>query len=109
MMRPFFIYISAAIAELSGCFAFWLWLKLGKSPLWGAIGAIALIMFAYLLSKTDSMYAGRAFASYGGVYISASLAWMWIVEGGQQDRWDILGAIICLLGAAIILFGSRTL
>ena len=109
MMRPFIIYFSAAIAELSGCFAFWLWLKLGKSHIWGVIGIVALIIFAYLLSKTDSMFAGRAFASYGGVYISASLAWMWIVEGAQPDRWDILGAIICLLGAAIILFGSRTL
>ena len=108
-MKSFFLYFSAAIAEISGCFAFWLWLKLGKNPLWGILGVFFLIIFALLLSRVESLFAGRAFASYGGIYIAMSLAWMWMVEGAQPDRWDIIGAFICLLGAAIILFGSRTL
>jgi small multidrug resistance family-3 protein len=108
-MKYFVIYLSAAIAEISGCFAFWLWLKLGKSSLWGAVGVFALIIFAFLLTRIDSLFAGRAFASYGSIYIFASLVWMWVVEGGQPDRWDVTGAVICLLGAAVILFGSRSL
>lgn len=61
----------------------------------------------YLLTLVDAEHAGRAYAAYGGVYIVASLAWLWIVEGARPDRWDVIGAIVCLGGAAIILFGPR--
>ena len=50
---------------------------------------------------STSLAAGRAYAAYGGVYIAASLSWLWIVEGTRPDRWDILGAAICLVGAAV--------
>ena len=53
------------------------------------------------------MFAGRTFAAYGGVYIAASLLWLWIIEGQRLDKWDILGAIICIAGAVLILFGHR--
>ena len=66
-----------------------------------------LVLFAFLLTKIDSNFAGRAYAAYGGVYISASLLWLWAIEGNTPDRWDALGAIICLVGAGIILFGPR--
>jgi small multidrug resistance family-3 protein len=107
-MKSFSLYVAAAIAEIAGCFAFWSWLKFGKSPFWAILGVAALILFAFLLARVDSVFAGRAFAAYGGIYISASLAWMWIVEGTQPDRWDALGAVTCILGAAIIMFGPRT-
>jgi small multidrug resistance family-3 protein len=55
----------------------------------------------------EADHAGRAFAAYGGVYIAASLAWLWLVEGARPDRWDLIGAAICLAGAAIILLGPR--
>src|SRR3546814_12304462 len=55
----------------------------------------------------DSPFAGRAYAAYGGVYIAASLGWLWIVEGVRPDRWDLTGAAVCLAGTAIILFGPR--
>ncbi len=107
-MRPLLIFTAAAAAEIGGCFAFWAWLRLGRSVLWTVPGVALLVLFAYLLTRTDAAYAGRAFASYGGVYIAASLAWLWAVEGTRPDRWDALGAAICLGGAAIILFGPRT-
>ena len=99
--------LPAAAAEIAGCFAFWAWLRLGKSPLWLLPGLAALCFFAYLLTKIEALYAGRAFAAYGGVYITASLAWLWAVEGIRPDRWDLLGAMICLVGAAVILLGPR--
>lgn len=102
-------YISAAIAEIAGCFAFWTWLRLGKSPVWAVPGIACLIIFAVLLARIDSAFAGRAYAAYGGVYIATSLLWLRMVEGVQPDRWDILGACICLTGAAIILWGPRTI
>ena len=60
-----------------------------------------------LLTFADSAFAGRAYAAYGGVYIAASLAWLWAVEGARPDRWDAIGALVCLAGAALILFGPR--
>ncbi len=106
-MRSFAIYVAAALAEIGGCFAFWAWLRLSKSVLWVVPGMAALALFAYLLTRVDSAFAGRAYAAYGGVYIASSLLWMWIVEGARPDRWDLIGAAVCFLGAAVILFGPR--
>lgn len=106
-MKSLNLYIAAAGAEIAGCFAFWAWLKLGKSGLWLIPGVAALVLFAFLLTRIDSLFAGRAFAAYGGVYIAASLVWLWAVEGARPDRWDAIGAVICLIGAAVILFGPR--
>lgn len=100
-------YILAALAEIAGCFAFWAWLKLDKSALWLVPGMASLALFAGLLTLVDSSAAGRAYAAYGGVYIAAALGWLWLVEGARPDRWDLAGAAICLIGAAVILFGPR--
>jgi small multidrug resistance family-3 protein len=102
------IYLGAALAEIAGCFAFWSWLRLGRTIWWIAPGVVLLCAFAWLLTLVPTNSAGRAYAAYGGVYIAASLGWLWLVEGVRPDRWDMLGAGICLVGAAIILFGPRT-
>ena len=106
-MRSFAFYVGAAAAELAGCFAFWAWLRLGKSVLWVIPGLVALVLFALLLTRIDAVFAGRAYAAYGGIYIIASLLWLWIVERAQPDRWDLVGAVVCLIGAGIILLGPR--
>jgi small multidrug resistance family-3 protein len=97
------LYAGAALAEIAGCFAFWAWLRLGKPVLWLVPGCACLLAFAWLLTLVPADFAGRAFAAYGGIYIVASLGWMWAVEGFRPDRWDVAGAAVCLLGAAIIL------
>jgi small multidrug resistance family-3 protein len=97
----------AAVLEIAGCFAFWGWLRQGGKPWLAAVGVVLLMLFAIVLTRIDSGYAGRTFAAYGGVYIAASLVWMWVVEGARPDRWDTLGAMICLSGAALVLFGPR--
>ncbi len=107
-MRTVAVFIGAAFAEIGGCFAFWAWLRLGASAWWLAPGIGALALFAYLLTLTQSPAAGRAYAAYGGVYIAASLIWLWVAEGVKPDRWDISGATMCLLGAAVIIFGPRS-
>ncbi len=103
-----FVYVCAALAEIAGCFAFWAWLRLDKSPLWLVPGMVSLALFAWLLTFVDSNAAGRAYAAYGGVYIASSLVWLWTVEGLRPDRWDVMGAAICIIGASVILFGPRT-
>jgi small multidrug resistance family-3 protein len=107
MPRSVIAFLVAAVAEIAGCFAFWAWLKLDKSPWWLVPGMLSLAVFAYALTFVDSAAAGRAYAAYGGVYILASLVWLWVIEGVRPDRWDVTGAVVCLAGAAIILFGPR--
>ncbi|QYJ00617.1 YnfA family protein [Thalassovita mediterranea] len=101
-------YIVAAIAEIAGCFAFWAWLRLDKPVWWVVPGMASLALFAYLLTLVDSSAAGRTYAAYGGVYIASSLAWLWLIEGVRPDRWDLIGAGVCLIGAAIIIAAART-
>jgi small multidrug resistance family-3 protein len=107
-MATVFWYVLAAFAEIAGCFAVWAWLRLDRSPWWLVPGVAALALFAYALTRVDSDYAGRTYAAYGGVYIAASLLWMWVVERHAPDRWDIIGAGIVLAGAGLILWGPRT-
>jgi len=106
-MQGIIIYIGAALAEIGGCFAFWAWLRMGRSALWLIPGCASLVLFAWLLTLVDSSNAGRAYAAYGGVYITSALLWLWIAEGVRPDRWDLGGATICLIGAAVILFGPH--
>jgi small multidrug resistance family-3 protein len=104
-----FIYISAAIAEIAGCFAFWIWLRQDKSILWLIPGIFCLLIFALLLTRSELAFAGRSYAAYGGIYIFLSLCWLWILEDVRPDQWDIIGGCFCLIGAAIILYGPRNL
>jgi small multidrug resistance family-3 protein len=100
-------YLGAAIAEIAGCFAFWGWLRLGKPVWWLAPGVLSLCLFAWLLTFVESDHAGRGYAAYGGIYIASAIAWMWAVEGARPDRWDLIGLVVCLVGAGIILWGPR--
>ncbi len=100
-------YVGAAIGEIAGCFAFWAWLRLDKPVWWIVPGLTSLALFAYLLTLVDSAAAGRTYAAYGGVYIASSLIWLWLVEGIRPDRWDLIGAAVCLVGAAIIIAAPR--
>jgi len=107
MTRTALIYIAAAFAEIAGCFGFWMWFRLGKSAWWLPVAVLSLVAFAWLLTLVDTNAAGPAYAAYGGVYVVGSLLWLWIVEAVRPDRWDLLGAGICLLGASVILFAPR--
>lgn len=106
-MRSALVYVLAAVCEIGGCFAFWAWLRQGRSALWTIPGVLALVAFAWLLTRVEAQAAGRAFAAYGGIYILSSIVWMRTVEQVRPDRWDLIGMAVCLAGAGIILFGPR--
>lgn len=108
-MNNFVFYALPTGAEIAGKCVFWAWLRLDRSIFWVVPGGASLIVFAIVLTRVDVSLAGRAFAAFGGVYIVGSLLWLWTVEGARPDRWDTIGGAICLLGAAIILYGPRDL
>jgi len=101
------VYVGGAIFEIAGCFTFWAWLRLGRSVWWLFPGIMSLALFAFLLTRVDAAFAGRAYAAYGSIYIIISLGWLWLAEGEMPDRWDVLGAFVCMIGTGIILFGPR--
>lgn len=99
------LFIVTALAEIGGCYLVYLWTRDSKT-IWLLGGAAVLLAaFAWLLSFHPN--AGRAYAAYGGIYVASAVAWGWLVEQKPPDRWDIIGAAVCILGAAIISFGPR--
>lgn len=107
-MKTIAIFTLAALCEIAGCFAFWAWARQGASALWLVPGVASLVAFAWLLTRIDSDFAGRAYAAYGGIYIVASLVWLWMFEGTRPDRWDMAGGAISIFGAILILYGPRS-
>lgn len=106
-MHTALFFALAALAEIAGCFAFWAVVRNGASALWLGPGIASLIAFGALLTQVEASAAGRAFAAYGGVYIAASLVWLWAIEDMRPDRSDLIGGAVCLIGAAIIVFAPR--
>ncbi|MGN6646833.1 MAG: YnfA family protein [Cytophaga sp.] len=106
-MSNIIYFILAAFFEITGCYLFWTYFRAGKSALLLIPALTCLLAFAYLLTKIDTASAGRAYAAYGGIYITCSLLWMYKVENFSPDSWDFIGAGICLIGTLVILFAPR--
>jgi small multidrug resistance family-3 protein len=105
-MKTLLFFLLAALGEIFGCYCFWVWIRLGKSIFWTLPGTLALIIFAYALTKINAANAGKVYAAYGGIYIFSSLLWLWLVEGVKPSKWDLIGVGLSLVGTLVILFGS---
>ena len=107
MIGNLLAFVVAAVLEIAGCFAFWRWLREGRSPIVAIAGIVGLTGFAAMLTRVDAPFAGRTYAAYGGIYIAASLVWLMIVEGQRPSATDLIGAAVAVMGAAIIIgFGG---
>jgi small multidrug resistance family-3 protein len=105
-LRTVGLFILTAAAEILGCYLPYLWRRQHYST-WVLLPAGAsLAAFAWLLTLHPAT-AGRTYAAYGGVYVATAMAWLWLVEGVAPDRWDLLGAAVCIAGMAIIAFAPR--
>lgn len=106
MVKTAALFALTAAAEIGGCYLPYLWLREGRSAWLLVPGAASLALFAWLLSLHPTG-AGRTYAAYGGVYVATAVFWIWAVEGRRPDRWDLLGAAVCLAGTGIIVFAPR--
>lgn len=100
------LFFVTALMELLGCFLPWLWMK-GKAGPWVLVPATgALLAFVWLLSLHPAA-SGRVYAAYGGVYVATAVLWLWVVDGIRPSLYDLVGALVALLGMGIIAWGWK--
>ena len=97
----------AALAEIGGAWLVWQGLREGKGLLWIGAGALALGTYGLVITLQPEAHFGRIMAAYGGVFVVGALVWGVVVDGFRPDRWDLIGAAICLLGVAAIMYAPR--
>lgn len=105
--RALVLFALAGLAEIGGGWLVWQWLREDRPWPWGLVGALVLIGYGVIPTWQDSPHFGRVYAAYGGVFIVLSLLWGRVVDGFEADRWDLLGALIALVGVLVIFFGPR--
>jgi small multidrug resistance family-3 protein len=105
--RSVLIFFAAGLCEIGGGYLVWLWLRKGRSPWLGVVGALVLFTYGVLPTLQPASF-GRVYAAYGGVFIALSLLWGWWVDGARPDRPDVVGGLIALLGVAVIMYWPRT-
>ncbi|MCG7409948.1 YnfA family protein [Paenibacillus sp. ACRRX] len=108
MFIAILLFIAAGLAEIGGGYLVWLWLREAK-PLWyGIVGSLILIGYGIVPTLQNFPSFGRVYAAYGGVFIVLAVLWGWLVDKKLPDRYDVIGAAICIIGVAIILWAPRT-
>lgn len=106
--RSILLFLLAALAEIGGAWLIWQGVREHRGLLWIGAGVIALGLYGFVATLQPAADFGRILAAYGGVFVAGSLAWGVIVDKFRPDRWDIAGAIICLVGVAVIMYAPRT-
>jgi small multidrug resistance family-3 protein len=108
IIRSILLFALAAVAEIGGAWLIWQGVREHKGLLWIGVGIAALGAYGFVATfQTDPNF-GRVLAAYGGVFVAGSLAWGVIVDKFRPDRWDIIGAAICLTGVAVIMYAPRS-
>ena len=102
LLKAVGLFLVTALAELTGSYLMYLWLKQGK-PVWLAVPSIlSFVVFGWLLTLHPGA-AARTYAAYGGIYVFSALIWLWVVEHQQPNLQDVIGVSIVLIGVAVII------
>ena len=105
--RSILLFVLAAVAEIGGAWLVWQAIREGR-PWWlAALGGLALFAYGFLATFQPDPHFGRILAAYGGIFVAGSLAWGILLDGFRPDRWDLIGAGICLVGVAVIMYAPR--
>ena len=107
VLRSVLLFVLAALAEIGGAWLVWQGWREHRGPLWIAAGALALAAYGFVATFQPDPHFGRILAAYGGVFVAGSLAWGVAVDKFRPDRFDYLGAGICLVGVAVIMYAPR--
>ena len=105
--RSVILFVLAAVAEIGGAWLVWQGWREHRGLLWIAAGVIALGLYGFAATLQPDPHFGRILAAYGGVFVAGSLTWGVVVDGFRPDRWDLLGAGICLVGVAVMMYAPR--
>ncbi|MGI9077115.1 MAG: YnfA family protein [Gemmatimonadaceae bacterium] len=106
LARSLGYFLLAGMLEIGGGYLVWLWLREGRSIWVGVLGAVLLVGYG-IVPTLQPAHFGRVYAAYGGVFVMLSLAWGWWIDGWRPDRWDLLGALFCVVGVAVIMYTPR--
>lgn len=105
--RSALVFVLAGLCEIGGGYLVWLWLREGKSAWLGVLGAVLLVLYG-IVPTLQTQNFGRVYAAYGGVFIFLALLWGWHFDKTVPDRFDCIGAVIALVGVAVIYYWPRS-
>ena len=101
------LFVVAALAEIGGAWLVWQGIREHRGWLWVGAGVIALGLYGLVATLQPDANFGRILAAYGGVFVAGSLVWAMAFDGFRPDRYDVIGAAICLIGVAVIMYAPR--
>ncbi|WP_181347826.1 YnfA family protein [Thalassobacillus sp. CUG 92003] len=107
MLYAIMLFVLAGLAEIGGGYLIWLWLRDGASIYVGLLGGMALVLYGVIATLQVFPSFGRVYAAYGGVFIVLAVLWGWLVDKKTPDLYDWVGAVICIIGVSVMLWGPR--
>ena len=108
VVRSVLLFVLAAIAEIGGAWLVWQGVREHRGLVWIGAGVVALGVYGFVATLQPDAHFGRILAAYGGVFVAGSLAWGMVVDGLRPDHYDVLGALVCLAGVAVIMYAPRS-
>lgn len=105
--KSIILFIVAALFEIGGAWLVWQAVREHRGWLWAGLGVVALGAYGFVATVQPDAHFGRILAAYGGVFVAGSLLWGMAFDGFHPDRWDIVGAVICVLGVTVIMYAPR--
>ncbi|GAB3064847.1 YnfA family protein [Monashia sp. NPDC004114] len=106
--RSILLFVLAAVAEIGGAWLVWQGVREHRGWVFMGLGVIALGLYGFVATLQPDAHFGRILAAYGGVFVAGSLVWAMVVDGFRPDRWDVLGAAICIVGVVVIMYAPRS-
>jgi small multidrug resistance family-3 protein len=108
VLRSILLFLAAAVCEIGGAWLVWQGVREHRGWLWIGGGLLALGVYGFVATLQPDAHFGRILAAYGGVFVAGSLAWGVVADGYRPDRYDVIGALLCLAGVAVIMYAPRT-
>lgn len=107
VLRSILLFLAAAVCEIGGAWLIWQGIREHRGLLWIGGGVVALGVYGFVATLQPDTHFGRILAAYGGVFVAGSLAWGVVADGYRPDRYDVIGALLCLAGVAVIMYAPR--